>query len=52
MIACTQLGKKDFHLIPQLLKACNPPIPFHYIKKCTEDYVIPTPGAYHFVINS
>lgn len=35
----------------QLLKACNPPIPFHCIKKCKGDYVFTFPGYFPFLLN-
>jgi jumonji domain-containing protein 2 len=43
---------KGIALMPQLLKACDPPIPFHCIKQGKGDYVITFPGAFHFVVNA
>ena len=43
---------KGIALMPQLLKACDPPIPFHCLKQCKGDYVITFPGAFHFVVNA
>jgi jumonji domain-containing protein 2 len=52
MYSCFIKSHKGIAVMPQLLKACNSPIPFHGIKQCKGDYVITFPGAFHFVINS
>ncbi|KZS07168.1 Uncharacterized protein APZ42_029189 [Daphnia magna] len=43
---------KCFLVMPQLLKANDPPIPFYCFKQCKGDYIITFPGAFHFVVNS
>ena len=36
-------------MLPQLLLAHTPPVPFHTLKKSKGEYVITFPSAFHFV---
>jgi hypothetical protein len=43
------LRHKNIVMLPQLLLAHTPPIPFHTLKQSRGEYVITFPSAFHFV---
>jgi hypothetical protein len=51
MYVCVVKRHKGIVVLPQMLLAQTPPIPFHTLKQCEGDYVVTCPSAFHFVLN-